>query len=190
MAAHHFGSYRSNSGSRADIVNVSLVTQCMDPPCVARENGEAGSTVLHQCIRPRIGTHVPGHHGIRARPSSLAAMPRRAIWVISSRMRWKDHFSISSFSLADLGGKSIAYIYVSPCPMRRARSSHGLGRRPHRSDLKVTTAMENAPGDAGDFIGERDRQLEAIEPPGCGLDPGFEAMLLPALRAHARFAGS
>jgi hypothetical protein len=32
-------------------------------------------------------------------------MPRRAIWVISSRMRWKDHFSISSFSLADLGGQ-------------------------------------------------------------------------------------
>src|SRR5215813_2666106 len=40
---------------------------------------------------------------IRARPISLAAMPRRAIWVISSRMRWKDHFSISSISLADLG---------------------------------------------------------------------------------------
>jgi hypothetical protein len=41
---------------------------------------------------------------IRARPTLLPAMPRRAIWVISSRMRWKDHFSISSISLADLGG--------------------------------------------------------------------------------------
>jgi hypothetical protein len=63
-------------------------------------------TVLHQCIRPRIGADAPDHHGIRARPISLAAMPRRAIRVISSQMRWKDHFSISSVSLADLGGKS------------------------------------------------------------------------------------
>jgi hypothetical protein len=54
---------------------------------------------------------------IRARPSSLAAMPRRAIRVISSRMRWKDHFSISSFSLADLGGQKDcdAYIAFLPC---------------------------------------------------------------------------
>src|SRR6266571_2126868 len=72
-------------------------------------------TVLHQCIRPRIGADAPDHHGIRARPISLAAMPRRAIWVISSRLRWKDHFSISSFSLADLGGKSDRDLHrVSP----------------------------------------------------------------------------
>jgi hypothetical protein len=31
--------------------------------------------------------------------------------------------------------------------------------------------MENAPGDAGDFVGERNRQLEAIEPPGGSLNP-------------------
>src|SRR5262249_29110019 len=42
---------------------------------------------------------------IRAHPILLPAMPRRAIGVISSRMRWKDHFSISSISLADLGGQ-------------------------------------------------------------------------------------
>jgi hypothetical protein len=44
---------------------------------------------------------------IRAHPILLPAMPRRAIGVISSRMRWKDHFSISSISLADLGGQKI-----------------------------------------------------------------------------------
>jgi hypothetical protein len=43
---------------------------------------------------------------IRARPTSLTAMPRRADGVISSRARWKDHFSISSVSFADLGGKN------------------------------------------------------------------------------------
>ena len=50
---------------------------------------------------------------IRARPSSLPAMPRRAIRVISSRMRWKDHFSISSFSLADLGGQKDCDAYIA-----------------------------------------------------------------------------
>ena len=44
-------------------------TRCMDPPCVARENREAGVFVLHQCIRPRVGACAPGHHGIRARPT-------------------------------------------------------------------------------------------------------------------------
>src|SRR6266581_776221 len=75
-------------------------------------------TVLHQCIRPRIGADAPDHHGIRARPISLAAMPRRAIWVISSRMRWKDHFSISCFSLADLGGQRIVWRLHRVSPYR------------------------------------------------------------------------
>jgi hypothetical protein len=34
--------------------------------------------------------------------------------------------------------------------------------------------MENTPGDTSDLVGERNRQLEAIEPPYCSLDPGFE----------------
>jgi hypothetical protein len=44
---------------------------------------------------------------IRARPTLLPAMPRRAIWVISSRMRWKDHFSISSILSQTSVGKTI-----------------------------------------------------------------------------------
>jgi hypothetical protein len=53
---------------------------------------------------------------IRARPTSLTAMPRRAFGVISSRVRWKDHFSMSSVSLADLGGKNDQGLHrVSPC---------------------------------------------------------------------------
>ena len=70
-----------------------------------------------------------------------------------------------------------------------AAASHGLRRRRHRSDLEVATAMENTPGDASDFVGKRNRQFETIEPPGCGLDPGFEAMLLPALRVDEKGAG-
>jgi hypothetical membrane protein len=50
---------------------------------------------------------------IRARPTLLTAMPRRALGVISSRVRWKDHFSISSVSLADLGGKNKRSVYTA-----------------------------------------------------------------------------
>src|SRR5262249_37238224 len=42
------------------------------------------------------------------RKSLLAAMPLRAISGVSSRMRREDQFSISSLSLADLGGETIA----------------------------------------------------------------------------------
>jgi len=70
-------------------------------------------TVLHQCIRPRVGALAPDHHGNPRAPDSLAAMPRRAIRVISSRMRWKDHFSISSISLADLGGQNNRGAYIA-----------------------------------------------------------------------------
>src|SRR5207245_175993 len=156
----------------------------MDPPCVARENPSwsvrsctnVSGLVLELMLRTIME--------IRARPSSLAAMPRRAIRVISSRMRWKDHFSISCFSLADLGGQRIVALTSRFSLSRALRpDSRGLGRGLHRPDLEVATAMEDAPGDAGDFVGKRNRQLEAVEPLGCSLDPGFEAMLLPALRA-------
>jgi hypothetical protein len=50
---------------------------------------------------------------IRAHPILLPAMPRRAIGVISSRMRWKDHFTISSLSLADLGGQNDRGAYIA-----------------------------------------------------------------------------
>jgi len=42
--------------------------------------------------------------GISAPATSLAERPRRAIWVTSVRKRREDRISISSHSLADLGG--------------------------------------------------------------------------------------
>jgi hypothetical protein len=56
-----------------------------------------------------------------------------------------------------------------------------LRRWLHRSDLKTTTAVKNAPGDASEFVGERNRQLEPIEPSGCSRDPRFKTVPLPAL---------
>src|SRR5262245_25825053 len=49
---------------------------------------------------------VPGHHGIRAHPISFSERPREAGRATRSRMRRRDRFSISSFQLADLGGKA------------------------------------------------------------------------------------
>src|SRR5713226_7866511 len=51
--------------------------------------------------------------------------------------------------------RSFAVAVASPLTMTSiAANSASLGRGPHRSDLKVTTAMENAPGDASYFVGE------------------------------------
>jgi hypothetical protein len=50
---------------------------------------------------------------IRTHPISLIDLPRRAIALLSSRMRWGDQFSISCFSLADLGGKLITGVHIT-----------------------------------------------------------------------------
>jgi hypothetical protein len=78
----------------------------MDPPCVARENGEAGVRSCTNVSGLVLELLLRAIMEIRAHPISLATMPLRAISGLSSRMRWGDQFSISSFSLADLGGGS------------------------------------------------------------------------------------
>jgi hypothetical protein len=82
----------------------------MDPPCVARENvswrvrscTNVSGLVLELMLRTIME--------IRARPSLLAAMPPRAMWVISSQMRWKDHFSIACFlsQMTSVGKRIVA----------------------------------------------------------------------------------
>ncbi len=56
------------------------------------------------------------------------------------------------FSLADLGGKNDRGAYITFATVPAA--SRGLGYELHRPDLEVATAMENAPGNASDFVGE------------------------------------
>ena len=48
------------------------------------------------------------------------------------------------------------------------------------ADLEVAAIMEHGPGDAGELVGKRNGQLVGVQPSGCGLDPGFEAVTLPA----------
>src|SRR6266702_2136150 len=41
---------------------------------------------------------------------------------------------------------------------------------------------KNAPGDPGQFIGQRNREYIVVQPLPCGFNPGLEAVTLPALR--------
>jgi len=69
-------------------------------------------------------------------------------------------------------------------------SLHGLGRwRRHFPDLEVATVMQYTPGDARELVGKRDRQHVVVEPLGGRLDPGFEAVALPAGRPQQHDAG-
>src|SRR5215831_19469638 len=88
--------------------NVRYAPECMDPPCVARENGEPGVRSCTNVSGLALELVLRTIMEIRAHPILLAAMPLRAISGVSSRMRREDQFSISSLSLADLGGETIA----------------------------------------------------------------------------------
>src|SRR5262249_2622633 len=82
--------------------------KCMAPPCVARENGEPGVRSCTNVSGLALELVLRTIMEIRAHPILLAAMPLRAISGVSSWMRREDQFSISSLSLADLGGGTIA----------------------------------------------------------------------------------
>jgi hypothetical protein len=95
-------------GLGAISANVRIPPKCMDPPCVARENGEPGVRSCTNVSGLALELVLRTIMEIRAHPILLAAMPLRAISGDSSRMRREDQFSISSLSLADLGGETIA----------------------------------------------------------------------------------
>src|ERR1700684_1128016 len=126
---------------------------------------------------------------ISARAISLTDRPRPAIWVTSVRMRREDRTSISSHPLADLGGEcvSIGYVIANSSFGAVATSLAWQSRRLGRSVIDLVcfeaAAMgQDGPGDAGELVGERDRQNVAVQTLlGC-LDPGLEPVALPALR--------
>src|SRR6266540_3712429 len=63
-----------------------------------------------------------------------------------------------------------------------ARGSSRSGRCCIALDaLEGTPVMENRPGDAGKFVGERNRQHVVVQPFFGGLDPRLEAIALPPL---------
>ena len=83
-----------------------MLTQCMVRPCVAREFRRFGGSGLAS-MYPAFDWSVLllAIMDISAPAISLAERPQRAIWVTSVRRRREDRTSISSRSLADLGGQ-------------------------------------------------------------------------------------
>src|SRR4029450_12575784 len=110
-----------------------------------------------------------------ARAISLADRPQRAIRVTSVRTRREDPTSISSHPLADLGREALSNYILS----RAGRSDRLSGG--DRPRLEAPATSQNAPCDARQLVGERDRQHIVVQPPFGSLDPGFEPVALPAL---------
>jgi len=119
---------------------------------------------LHQCIRPLIGAHAPGHHGYQracdlisdkastgpfgspvfacaGRPNlhlvSSSRRPRQVSRIDQATSSRAPHLSmlISRWTISSLGG----CVSIRPC-------------------LEVPAAGQNAPSDAGELVGERNRQ--------------------------------
>src|SRR6266581_3509694 len=117
---------------------------------------------------------------ISARATSLADRPHWAIRVTSARTRREDRSSISSNPLADLGGlEASGYIIASSSRSRRS-SRLGIGLVGHPR-LETPATGKNAPGDAGQLVGKRDREDVVVQPLLGGLEPGLEPVALPAL---------
>src|SRR6266704_1546333 len=117
---------------------------------------------------------------ISARATSLADRPHWAIRVTSARTRREDRSSISSNPLADLGGlEASGYIIASSSRSRRS-SRLGIGLVGHPR-LETPATGKNAPGDAGQLVGKRDREDVVVQPLLGRLEPGLEPVALPAL---------
>src|SRR5215470_12133432 len=71
--------------------------------------------------------------------------------------------------------------HALPAPST-ARGSRWPGRRRISLDaLEGAPLVENRPGDAGELVGERNRQHVVVQSFLGGLNPGFEAVALPLL---------
>src|SRR6266566_1095705 len=117
---------------------------------------------------------------ISSRATSLADRPHWAIRVTSARTRREDRSSISSHPLADLGGlEASGYIIASSSRSRRS-SRLGIGLVGHPR-LETPATGKNAPGDAGQLVGKRDREDVVVQPLLSRIEPGLEPVALPAL---------
>src|SRR2546430_17243633 len=68
--------------------------------------------------------------------------------------------------------------------------SSGSGRHLTCLDaFEVALLVENRPGDAGQLVGERDRQHVVMQPPLGRFDPRFEPVAFPTLRLHQHDPG-
>src|SRR5215470_4787227 len=77
-------------------------------------------------------------------------------------------------------GNPVASAWAPSCAERSSRLG---GRLSNLARLEVAAMGENAPCDACQLVGKRDRQHVAVQPPLGRFDPGFEPVALPVLRS-------
>src|SRR5215469_4763434 len=82
---------------------------------------------------------------------------------------------LSQTSAGNLGTSA----WAPSCGDRSSRQGGGFSNLARREDAAMG---ENAPCDARQLVGKRDRQDVAVQPPLGRLDPGFEPVALPVLR--------
>src|SRR6478735_7880590 len=124
---------------------------------------------------------------IRAHPVSFSERPREAGRATRSRMRRRDRFSISSFQLADLGGKA-NYCYrdqfqtwggghpLSGCGLRDAR-------------LIAALLCQHGPSDPRQLVGEGSGQNVRMQALSGANEPESEAVLRPVRRPQQNDPG-
>ena len=78
----------ATDAARAKIHRSPLLPKCMDPPCVARENGEAGVRSCTNVSGLVLELLLRAIMEIRAHPISLATMPLRAISGLQNGAFW------------------------------------------------------------------------------------------------------
>ena len=128
-----------------------------------QENGTMSSlSLLDQCssfVRAMRPFHRPGLQLCGASRAGAVKAGRRA-WLSTT----------SAFP---------GHALTAPSTVPRSRR---LGR--HRvcpGTFEVTSLVENRPCDAGELVGERDRQHVMMQPLLGGFDPGFKPVAFPAL---------
>jgi len=123
------------------------------PAVRSRENDEPGEYGLASMYQASCWSSCfgPSWKSTRVQPYYRPCL-EGAIRVISSRMRWKT-FSPSLLFLSQTSvGNSDCRAHMTLLAM--SADSRRLERGPERSDLEVATAVQDAPDDAGNFVGE------------------------------------
>src|SRR5215469_7067682 len=136
--------------------------------------------VSHQCIRPLGGARCSGPSWKSARLRShyrtdLSGPFGSPVLARAGKTDPPSLFILSQTS----AGNPVASAWAASCAERSSRQGGRLGNHGRR---EAAAMGENAPSDACQLVGKRDRQYIAVQPPLGRLDPGFEPVALPVLR--------
>jgi hypothetical protein len=165
---------------------MTRMTQMCGPAVRCKGKRELESTVLHQCIRPRVGARAPDHHGNPRAPELISGHASKGL---------------CGSSVLGCAGRTISpsLVFLSQTSLgKRSRRLHRMS--PDREHFVLIHAAWGA-----GFIGLTSKlrppwrtphtmraillasaiaSLKRLSRRACSLDPGFKTMPLPALRAQ------